>query len=187
MIQEVFRQALFHSEPKVLNRRLLPLSLGHLYYLQAANSPYFYGREKVFGDLILAVAICTRTWEQMECFVGASSGDDEFSAWGHECQQLDIAAESAVLEKYIADSCVFPVRFQDVSKPSKRCLHPWPLYLATSIMDMVGESRAWNMPVALAISYASARAEWKNGDESLRDEVIDEIKARVKEQGAANG
>ena len=53
------------------------------------------------------------------------------------------------------------------TKPgSDGVLHPWPLVIAVTIMPIVGEVRAWNMPLPLAVSYWSAIAE-THGDKSL--------------------
>ena len=44
--------------------------------------------------------------------------------------------------------------------------NPWPLIIATKLKDSVGESRAWNMALPMALAYWSAEAELL-GDKSL--------------------
>jgi hypothetical protein len=117
--------------------------------------------------------------------------DPEISAafyrWGSTCGEIVFKNEKDRFDKYFNDSIIMPERFS--SGNGSAVLHPWPLAIAVSIMPMVGESRAWNMPFALAVSYWSANAEMTHDDKSLlsdRDQMmldIERAKAKAKAEG----
>jgi len=170
-MQQVFKNALYHTEPTVLLRRLLPLSLGHLYQLYAAESAYaIKGGKPGLPDLVYAVGICSRTFEQGMAWLRRPRLLAECERWGRRARnRVDPEEEHQVFLEYVDQFAIFPERYQDDKLQAKPCKHPWPLVIAVKIIPLVGESRAWNMPLPLALSYWSALAETE-GDESLRGE-----------------
>ena len=167
-MQQVFKNALFHQEPTVLKRRLLPLSCYHVLVLMAADNPYVVKQvpNPTLIDLAFGVAVCSRTREQCEIWLPADGMLDGIKAWGKTCRKMDFRAEGLSFENYLADYSAFPDRWSKTKTPTP-CQHPWPLLVVVTIMPMVGESRAWNMPLPEAISLWSAYQETQ-GDSSLK-------------------
>jgi hypothetical protein len=175
-MQTVFKNAIYHREPTVLRRRLLPLCLGHVYALMAAESPYVCGGNKSIVDLAVAVMVCSRTWEAGQEWFRAPGINRKCRAWGRTCRKLSFVAEHQRFTEYLDTYTQFPERRADpTAKPAR---HPWPLLLATQLTAAVGESRAWNMPLPLAVSYWSANAELA-GDDTLVSVSDDDL---LKEQ-----
>lgn len=185
-MQEVFRNAVYHTEPTVLLRHLKPLALGHCFILLAADSPYILGTIPNLMDLALAAGVCSRTFEDAGEWIKSPGIKKDCTTWGKRCRGMNFAAESRKLSDYLRDFSAMPSRF--LPKTAKPCLHPWPLFLVAELLQLnIGESRAWNMPLPMAISITSAYGETQ-GDKSLESEddrrMIDELKAR-QEKGAA--
>jgi hypothetical protein len=152
------------------------LCCGHVFILQAAESPYFYGTEKKLEDLVFAVNICSQTFEQAQAAFDVDH-PEEWKQWRRECRKLDFAEETIHFESYWHDHIAMPVR--ETSAQARGSLHPWPLLVAVSVMKVVGESRAWNMPLPMAMSINSVLGELK-GDTSLISEWNWEILDRAK-------
>lgn len=176
MIQRVFRHAIYAPTPKVLTKQLKPLSCGHVFILQASQSPYYYGGQKNLNDLVFAVQISSMTFEDAQA---AFDVDHVAGArqWKRDCKKLDFAKEAAIFETYWADHVVFPER--EIQNNQRRSLHPWALLVAVKLMPLVGESRAWNMPLPMALSLSSALGEL-NGDDSVISEENWELIDRAK-------
>lgn len=175
-MQQVFATAIYHTEPTVLGKKLLPLSLGHVFALMAVESPYVCHGPKGLWDLSLAVAICSHTWEGNQRWFKSGKILADFKRWGKQCRKLNFVAEHWKFKTYFDHYTQFPERnHSEGMKPSR---HPWPLMVANSLVAKVGEERAWNMPLPLAVSYWSADAEMQ-GDDSLKS---DRDKAMFAEQ-----
>lgn len=186
-MQEVFVNALYHEEPVVLRRRLLPLSLGHIYILLAVDSPYVLGGECSLFDLAFAVGVCTRTWEAGQEWLRSPRVFKDAEKWGGKCRGMDMEAENKTFAAYMDDYTKMPERWEPKSdgKGSNSAQHPWPLIIATKLKDSVGESRAWNMCLPMALAYWSAAAELM-GDKSLVSdadyEAIKQLEAEAAER-----
>jgi len=180
-MQDVFKNTLYHREPTVLRRRLFPLCLSHIYALMVIDSPYVTGGTRTLLDLAIAVMICSRTWEEGKAFFGSDDILKQCAKWGSKCKRLDFNAEQDKFALYLDEYTQFPDRFATGGKEApKPCRHPWPLLICKRILPDVGESRAWNMPLPLALSYWSAEAEIQ-GDESLTTEA-DRLRRKEQEE-----
>ena len=177
-MQQVFISAIYHTEPKVLKRQLRPLSLWHVFALMGVESPYICKGTKGLWDLSLAVAICAGTWESDQKWFQSKTLFADFKRWGKSCRGLDYATEHQKFLEYFDHYTQFPERH--TSKDMKPARHPWPLLIVTQITPKVGESRAWNMPLPLAVSYWSSQCEI-DGDDTLKSE---NDKAMLEEQKA---
>ncbi|MEN6360042.1 MAG: hypothetical protein ABFD59_08300 [Smithella sp.] len=177
-MQQVFKVAICQPESVVLRRRLLPLSLGHIYALMVYDSPYISGEKKTLIDLAFAVGICARSFEDIISWLSSKTLLRDCKQWGQSCRKLNFAAEEVEFESYLNSHCIVPDRWK--SEKSDPVLHPWPLIIAVSLFPLVGESRAWNMPLPLAMSYWSAQEEI-NGDKSLKSEHDDKLRKLQKQ------
>lgn len=183
-MQPVFKRALFHREPVVLKRQLLPLCCGHVMTLMVAENAYVTpGEIPTLLSLALAVGICSRTHEDAEAWIKSDNLLEDTKRWGRKCRKLDFTMEGARFEQYLRDFSIFPARWSKSRNPQPT-RHPWPLLVATSIMPIVGESRAWNMPLPKAVSIWSAMDEL-DGDTSLKTDWEIEALEQLKKQAEA--
>lgn len=151
-MQDVFRNAVYHREPVVLRRQLLPLCLGHCYILLAAESPVVTGGRVDLKALAFAVGVCSRTFEDAQAWIKSDTLVADCIAWGKQYEQDNPAKDLAAFAEYKAEFDKFPNRF---SKSRSPCHHPWPLLVAVALAPAYSESRSWNMPLPLALSYWS--------------------------------
>jgi len=167
-MQQVFKNALYHREPKVLECQLRPLCCGHLFILMAADNPYVVLSEikPTLIHLAFAVGICSRTFDEATAWMKSEDIIDDVKAWGKRCRKNNFRLQGIIFEKYLRDFSAFPVRWSQARNPEPT-QHPWPLLIATSIMPLVGEERAWNMPLPMAASIWSASKEL-SGDRNLK-------------------
>uniref|UniRef100_A0A6M3LLN6 Uncharacterized protein n=1 Tax=viral metagenome TaxID=1070528 RepID=A0A6M3LLN6_9ZZZZ len=174
-MQKVFQNALYHQEPTVLLRRLLPLCLGHLHQLYAAESCYVNGGAKHLFDLVFAVGICSRTWEEGIAWLHSPTLLRSVKRWGRESSRtLNFFEEERKFAVYFDEYSQLPYRrIKEGPEAGRPYKHPWTLILATELLDKVGESRAWNMPLPLALSYWSGWQEIAHGDDTLNSEQDD--------------
>jgi hypothetical protein len=167
-MQQVFKNAFFFVEPTVLKRRLQPLCAGHVMILMSADSPFAAdtGEEPTISHLAFAVGICSRTYKDADAWLHSEKLVDDVTAWGKACGDLNFLDEILIFRAYLARMSEFPLRWQK-SKTPQPCQHPWPLLLVTAIMPLVGEDRAWGMPLPKAVAHWSALQEIQ-GDRMLK-------------------
>lgn len=182
-MQQVFKNALFHEEPTVLRRRLLPLCCGHVMTLMCADNPYFVesGEKPNLMHLAFAAGVCSRTHEEGEKWITSEKLFDEVKKWGKSCRKMNYAEEGAKFQKYVIDYAKFPERWSKKKNPDP-CGHPWPLLIVVTLMPLVGESRAWNMPLTKAISLWSAYQETQGDDSLKKDWEINALTDMKKKQ-----
>jgi len=152
--------------------------------LMAADNPYAVPQTEKPNliHLAFAVGICSRTHEDGEAWMRSENLLPEVKKWGKSCRKLNFPQEAKAFETYLRDFTIFPLRA--TKSPSSECHHPWPLIIAVSIMPMVGESRAWNMPLPKAISLWSAYQETQGDDSLVTDWEINNL-ARMKAEKKA--
>ncbi len=164
--------------PKVLGKQLLPLSLGHLFILQASDSPLLTEGEVTLGDLAFCVWCCSMEFPEVQAkLAGIRTEKDMLKLqksvfkWGKKnpLKKLNVEEIANQIADYLGDFIQAPTRWE--SKEDKQAKVPWMLSVATCLMMHGGfeEERAWTMPVPLALSMYSAIGE-ALGDESLLTE-----------------
>ncbi len=186
-MQECFANAFYLPTPTVLGRKLKPLCLAHVHLLMAAESPYALGGDTRLEHLVFAVAVCSRTWEECLAWLPNEGLTRECEEWGKSAiAKCDLIAAGQLFADYMEQHSIAPRRWQ--SRPGRNgggYKHPWPLIVATALLHRVGESRAWNMPIPLALSYWSAILEIEHGDESLESEQDDRLRKLRVSNGAS--
>lgn len=174
--------------PVVLGVSLRPFCCGHAVLLEAIESPFLRGGNVDREDLIIAVWICSRSFEDGRTQLTGDRGKllKECEAWGATVGAWDFDASNAAFQNYLAAHLKAPEKWK--SKASRGCRAPWPLTVAAGIMMhlRIGESEAWNMPMQMALWYFAAIAE-ANGDESLITEEERRRIAAAKERGVQDG
>jgi len=136
--------------------------------LLAVESPYVIGGECGIFDLAFAVGVCTRTWEDGQKWLRSPRVFRDAEQWGSKCRGMDMEAENKAFAAYLDDYTKMPERWEPKSdgKGGNSVQNPWPLLIATKLKDSIGEEKAWNMPLPMALAYWSAEAELL-GDKSL--------------------
>lgn len=188
-MQEFYGNTLCNDVPVVLGKTLRPLTLAHVYTLLAAESPYVCDKpdseKKTLFDLAFAVAVCSRTWEEIGELL-ANRDTREIEAWGRQWgkawnTRIDPFIEDEKMVQYLDRYTALPERKRKhKNAPDSGSRNPWPLILVSKYKGELGESRAWNLPVSLAFAYWLADCE-RDGDDSLVSDAEAAGLARARE------
>lgn len=163
-MRDVWFQALMLTSPRICGRALLPFSIAHRYILRALGNPYAYSdTPATAGDLLNAVAICSRTWEQNRALLFGGQPWRAALAWEwYWMQRLSRSFDTAdaSFRQYLADYCTVPAHDNGNAKDAKIGA-PIEFHLVRVLMSAFGmsESEAWNAPWNRAVCYLDARAE----------------------------
>jgi len=162
-----FLSSIFDPAPVVLRRRLRPFSAFHWAVLAAMDSAFTAGRTPTPDDVVVAVWVCSRGWEDRSQILDPDS--DAIREWGHE---FDYHAAAATLREYMEAAFDGPETW--VPKNSKPSGVPGAFHLPAILMQhMHGltEAEAWDMPLQRALAYRCAIAE-ANGAEVVTDRQL---------------
>jgi len=165
------------SPPKILGQTLKPLSLGHIWLLSAIRSPFIYGGDASTDDLLTALSICSKTFEEAKQYSLAPSEEDvEWAMHVGEYATSEALAEAVEnYREYFTGYNTTPERFEKTTpeETSKRKT-PWFLYMGVVLMKELNISNPWDIPLVEASSYYAVLCDI-NGDESLVSEEEKEI------------
>lgn len=166
-----FLASIFAAPPKILGRQLKPFCCGHAATLAAVNSPFLSDGKVTPEELIVAVWVCSQTYEDGKSRFREEpvAIESECKAWGKSVGQWNFEAANALFQIYLSEHTRAPDRWKN--KEAKKGKAPWPLTIVTSLMQElnISLSEAWNMPLQEALWYYAAIAESK-GDDSLISE-----------------
>lgn len=138
----------------VLGRRLLPLSLWHMFNLEVAQSPYFLGGSFPSArDLRLAVRVCRTPYPHLPDLSDKSFFWDWLKAF--RCTFL---LETVKFKTYLEDYNALPQLWQAERKrgPGREATGlPWSLAIVTGVCGATGwpAETVWNMPIGQAYWY----------------------------------
>lgn len=167
-MQSVFKAGLRQRRARVLGVSLLPLSLGHVWALLAFENGFAVsGKRPELADLVMGVSICSRTFE--DCLDLINHPDlhiADVSTWARQTSRQNLRRQTSAFIRYLNDNCKTPERWKKSGEAQSQARVPWPIKVAVGIMPMVGEFRAWNMPITMAMSYWFAAQE-NSGDNSI--------------------
>jgi hypothetical protein len=169
------------GSPVILGRRVLPFSVCHSMILHAAENPYWFGRECRPEDLIEAVMVCSRTWEQnRERF--AKDGRREARRLAARLYlRKEFQAAHEAFAAYLNDACDVTARELPDTDGGRELVAPWQFRIVPFLMRHgMSESEAWNCPVNRARCYLDATAE-EAGDAILCDGVQENAYALIVE------
>jgi hypothetical protein len=171
---------------RVLEKDLHPFTVGHAFLLESIRSPYFYGGKRTKEDLLIAVLICSQSFEDACVFIVQPPEDlkKQVKKWGKaaSASRIGVDFDGSQFEKYIQEYSRMPDRWIDPDpvKAMKACDSAFPstMRLAWNLMSHgVSEKDAYNMPYNRALQYYGIESE-SNGGRYVTDEedaVIESI------------
>ncbi len=157
-------EAFLNAQHRVYGLRLLPLSVGHAFVLEALGSPFFHGKCGTPSQLRMAAWLCSRpplTIPNMDTFaVGFWKWRTRYSSFLKECENW---------QSYVADYAAAPQMWSKTPKAGEKEIVPSriPNTLTTVIRLMrlgMSESQAWATPVGVASWYEAAAFETETGN-----------------------
>ena len=175
-MRDVWFQALMLTSPRMCGRALRPFSIAHRYILRALGNPYAYTDvPATVSDLLNAVAVCSRTWEQNRAALFGGRPWAQDSAWDWYWRQRlarSFETADASMRQYMADYCAVPAHDNGTAKDAKIGA-PVEFHLVRVLMSAFGmsEAKAWNMPWNRAVCYLDARAEAESNDTHILSPV----------------
>lgn len=151
-------EAFLNAEHRVCGLRMLPLSLGHAFTLEAVGSPFYNGTVGTEAELRMAAWICSRpalalpNMKSMKCRF--------WQLWN-----VDFNTEVQKWRVYVNDYCAPPQFWTKPTSSRADCSKiPNPVVTAVRLMRLgMSEKQAWSTPVGAASWYESASFEAESG------------------------
>lgn len=175
-------QSLMVTPPKIAGVRLLPYSLAHHAILSGLGSPYSIGGIPSRQDVLIAIQVCSKTWDQNRAWLDNNPADvtgvmgwlislGRFSLRRMRWTPFNWRAAHDDLMTYIEDYGRVPdhIRSGDVSADdSAEIKAPYEWHIVRILCTAYGmtHDQAWNCPLNLAKCYADTWAE-SNGDDTM--------------------
>jgi hypothetical protein len=160
-VHEFFRKAI-DRRPRhgCLRLPLLPLTIGHLFFLHEIDSPVVGPGANCLGDLLLAVLVCAQPHEEARRMLTRRGGHWRLSLlcyyWGWRCRHLDLPTEAAKFSEYLRDEQATPP-LQPVPRSEARPIGaPWPWML----FEFVRWAYKLSAAEALNVTMREAAALW---------------------------
>lgn len=180
-------EAFLNAEHEVFGLKLLPLSLGHAFTLEAIGNPFYHGRLGTEQELRVAVWVCSRP----PLFIPKMDGKD-CAKWLEK--KFEFVDEASKWAAYVADYCAPPQFWNKAPKAGEERSEPSgiPNNISTAVRLMrlgFTEQQAWATPVGAAAWYEAAAYE---NDFGRLDIVTDAermaiMRQKKREEAAENG
>jgi hypothetical protein len=181
---DIFAQAVLTQPPVILGRQLRPLCAGHLIILEALESPFVRGGSATPGDLVRAVWVCSKTFEEGKAALWSDDAAAECRKWGRAHRRDSYLDALAAFYEYWGAYHESPPLF--VAETAKTANVPLPFVIVVRLRtDMrVSDKEAWNMPICLALCYLSTISEL-SGDPNVKIQADDDHPIILKKPDAA--
>jgi hypothetical protein len=181
-------EAFLNASHRVCGLRMLPLSVGHAFTLEAIGSPFYHGQLGSEAELRLAAWICSRP-----ALVLPNMDSLACRLW--KWRKIDFVAEVARWRTYVADYCAPPQMWNKQPKAGEARAEPSRIPNAINTVARLmrlgmSEQQAWATPVGAASWYEAAAFEVESGgrlDIVSDAERIAIARAKAKEAQKANG
>lgn len=168
---------------RVMGRKLRPLTLAHLWILEAIDSPYVSHSTRTFRDTVTASFIASHDPRLMRWLIMHPWAYKlAMRVWTYLYKGHDIKAAMDDFEAYWQAYTNMPTSWSSKGGSSRESCLPQSISMAWALIGRVGERRAWSMPLPLALSYIVAESEF-NGAEY----VTEDQKSRVSKETPING
>jgi len=194
---DVWFKSLFLDAPVIFGKRLLPFSLAHHFILRVFKNAYVVGGTPDDGDLLSAIHICSRTWEQNQATVLGKDSVLILRTWAWTCSRIGTTTAHESFLTYLKDFQDVPDHAEIIDVPAinegetivelKACkvVAPTEFHLVHTLMSKYGmsESEAWNMPLNRAQCYydtdKEAVGESTLADDSDYDRQLDILRGKA--------
>jgi hypothetical protein len=181
-------EAFLNATHRVCGLRMLPLSVGHAFTLEAIGSPFYHGQMGSEQELRLASWICSRP-----ALVLPDMDSLACRLW--KWRKIDFVAEVARWRTYVADYCAPPQMWNKQPKAGEERSEPSKIPNAISTVARLmrlgmSEQQAWATPVGAAAWYEAAAYETESGthlDIVTDAERIAIAKSKAKKEDESNG
>jgi hypothetical protein len=171
---DVWFQALFLQPPAICGVKLKPFSLGHEFILRYLGNPYIVGGEVSKVDLLAAILICSKTFEDCRSDLIYNPKPFRWALWSLWCRCCNLKREEAEFIQYVSDSFLVPEHFNKDSDHHGSFAAPWEMHAVHILCKeyRCSLNQAWDMPVNLARCYYDVWGESK-GDNSIVPSNVD--------------
>ena len=150
-------QSIFLQPPRCLGVQLRPYSWAHYECLKRFYNPYLLtDAETSRKDLLMAVWICSRTWEQLQSqlFGARDSRSMLFLNWRTRRKGFEIG--DAQMRVYMADYQFIPDAWEGKGNSDKTAMGAAQSFIFTAFLMEhchFTESQAWNCPIGRSKCY----------------------------------
>lgn len=145
---------------RILGKRLKPLSVGHLILLEYIESPFISGSPVSTGDLVNAIFICSRSFEEtMEAWQDKGTSH-KITEWGKRVGPFDLEEKCKLFQEYVGYYHRWPESDSKHEGNGKLGSPEYAVILDVLQSDLnYSESDAINMPYNKAAWKCSAHLE----------------------------
>ena len=178
-----FYQAAVPDGWQILGEKLRPFSLGHFILLKRHECAFISGGVPSVLDLLIAVMICSRSWEDAQRFV---EGND-FKPEGKRLEKIlkkcdNIPKRMIYFGDYIEEGMQGPKVWSKDDNNAPKFGSPFAQVIKVSMMSKMGltESEALNRPLSLCLWDMATLSELQ-GLVSVHSEEDDEAKTQAEE------
>lgn len=160
MIASYPREAI--PEPyQILGLRLKPICLGHYIHMERFGVSFANGDPATpagLSDLVMAVAICSMTYEEFPRFLENPHWRKRLKVWGGKCSIFDIQEKVSLFQRYLEEGSRKPiVVFENNSTESGA---HWAQCVKLALVELgYTASQALNLPLGEAFADFYKRAE----------------------------
>lgn len=175
-------ESFLNAEHRIYGRRMLPLSLGHAFTLEALGNPFYHGHVGQPEELRLAAWICS-----LPPLALPQTDGWRFRLWRWGTAENTFLGELQAWRAYVADYIAPPQLWNKVPKAGES--RPTPSKVPNNLLTVVRlmrlgmtEQQAWSTPVGVAAWYEAASYETEGGrlDLVTDDERLAILKSKAK-------
>lgn len=161
-------RAALPQQYRILGIPLKPFCLGHYFHMAALELAFASDNpiEPTIDDLSMAVAICSKTYEEFQDWYYAVEKQDarneQLYKWGEECGPFDLLEKISLFNKYLKESLIIPKYWESNGEKSTSGAH-WSQSVLLTLTSDLGytQNEAINTPLGKAFMDFFKNAENK--------------------------
>lgn len=169
-MQDAYWKAFLAEPVTVLGVQLRPFSLGHSLLLDVYESPFCKGGAVTLTELVFAVWICSRKFQDAIDDIHKDQFDKECRRWGRKCRRADFNREMEVFDQYVSEHSQCPRRWDTPGKKSGGPRVPWQLAMFWNLCRGQIDESLWDLPLGRAIVYSATRLTSEGDQDFVSDE-----------------